>query len=80
MPAAIITISIEHSLLRGLDRLVERRVFCNRSAAIQTAVSEKLARYRRFRLAGECAKLDPREEQAFAETILTADLVSWPEY
>ena len=32
------------------------------------------------RLERECAKLDPREEQAFAEIGVSADLEVWPEY
>ena len=80
MSAARIAISIDHVLLRRLDRLVEQRVFRSRSAAIQTAVSEKLARDRRSRLADECAKLDPREEPAFADAGLAADFHAWPAY
>lgn len=31
------------------------------------------------RLKSVCAKLDPREEQAFAEIGVSADLAEWPE-
>ena len=34
----------------------------------------------RDRLARECAKLDPAEEQAVAEESAEHDLESWPEY
>jgi len=58
---------MDDRLLRRLDDLVERAVFRSRSEAIQKAVAEKLARLDRGRLARECAKLSPREEQAMAE-------------
>lgn len=46
--------------------------------AYQQAMSELGSR--NSRLAGECAKLDPRQEQAFAETGLAEDVATWPEY
>jgi Arc/MetJ-type ribon-helix-helix transcriptional regulator len=63
-----------------LDHLVAQHVFPNRSKAIQVALQDKLARMRRSRLAQECAKLDPGEEQAFAEEGIAQELTSWPEY
>ena len=80
MSAAKIAISIDHTLLRRLDQLVKKRVFRSRSEAIQTAVSEKLAQENRSRLARECARLDPREEQALADAGLAAEIDAWPEY
>jgi metal-responsive CopG/Arc/MetJ family transcriptional regulator len=80
MSAAKIAISIDDTLLRRLDQLVKKRVFRSRSEAIQTAVSEKLAQENRSRLARECAKLDPREEQALADAGLAAEIDAWPEY
>jgi metal-responsive CopG/Arc/MetJ family transcriptional regulator len=80
MSAAKIAISIDHTLLRQLDHLVKKRVFRSRSEAIQTAVSEKLAHENRSRLARECARLDPREEQALADAGLAAEIDAWPEY
>lgn len=47
--------------------------------AVRAAVSEKLARLERGRLASECAKLDPKFEQALAEEGLGQELESWPE-
>jgi len=63
--------------LARVDSLVARRVFPNRSRAIQIALQEKLERQEGARLAAECAKLDPAYEQAMAEE--GADLESWPE-
>ncbi len=67
MSVAEITISIDEQLLNRLDLLVQSRVFPSRSQAVQSAVQEKIVRLNRTRLAQECAKLDPLEEQAFAD-------------
>ena len=48
-------------------QLVKKQVFPNRSQAIEEAVTEKLARLEKSRLAQECAKLDPKFEKALAE-------------
>ncbi len=75
-----IAITIDQLTLEELDRLVNEQVFKNRSQAIQTAVSEKLDRLRRHRLAAECAKLDPNFEKAVAEEGMSEELSEWPEY
>ncbi len=75
-----IAITIDQLTLEELDRLVNEQVFSNRSQAIQTAVSEKLDRLRRYRLAAECAKLDPNFEKAVAEEGMSEELSEWPEY
>lgn len=67
-------------LLRRLDALVERKVFRSRSEAIRKAVAEKLARLEGNRLARECAKLLPAEEQAMADEGMAKDAAEWPEY
>jgi Arc/MetJ-type ribon-helix-helix transcriptional regulator len=67
MSVAKVAVSIDDRLLRRLDGLVAREVFRSRSEAIQKAVAEKLARMDRSRLARECAKLLPAEEQRLAE-------------
>jgi len=59
---------------------VARRVFPNRSRAIQTALREKIDRLQGTRLAAECAKLDQKFEQAFAEEGLGEDVATWPEF
>jgi len=75
-----VAISLDESTLDRLDRLVKKQVFPNRSQAIEEAVTEKLARLERSRLAQECAKLDPAFEKALAEEGLSEDLTEWPEY
>lgn len=75
-----VAITLDENLLKRLDRLVKSRLFENRSRAIQEAVSEKLARLERSRLARECAKLDRKFEQALAEEGLSAEVGEWPEY
>ena len=79
MPAAKIAISLDREALREVDRLVERGLFPSRSRLIQDALSEKLTRLQRVRLANECAKLDPAEEQAVAEVFFSSES-EWPEY
>ena len=80
MGTAKIAISIDDKILGGLDRMVKRHVFPNRSRAIQAAVKEKLERLEHARLARECAKLDPRFERKTAEEGLGWELSEWPEY
>ena len=80
MNSARIAVTLDRALLRRVDQLVRRAVFPSRSQAIRAAVSEKLARLERARLARECAKLDPREERALAETGLAAEVPAWPPY
>ena len=60
--------------------LVRRRVFENRSQAIQQSVDEKIERLGRNRLAEECAKLDPALEAELADEGLAEDEPAWPEY
>jgi len=80
MPKTKVAITLDAALLDRLDALVGARRFKNRSQAIESAVSEKLERYGRTRLAQECAKLDPTEERKMAEAGLAEDAASWPEY
>jgi len=75
-----VAISIDKATLEQLDELVRSNVFPSRSRAIQEAVDEKLKRMGKVRLAEECAKLDPKAEQAMAEEALHAELQEWPEY
>lgn len=67
-------------MLARVDALVKKKVFSNRSRAIQEAVKEKLERLERNRLAEECAKLDPAFERAMADEGIPEDLTAWPEY
>ena len=80
MQTAKIAITIDQGTLLRLDRLVAQKVFPSRSNAIQVAIQEKIERLDRTRLARECAKLDPREEQTLAEEGMTQELAQWPAY
>ncbi|NLT69739.1 MAG: CopG family transcriptional regulator [Verrucomicrobiaceae bacterium] len=80
MNSAKIAISIESSLLQRIDALVTSRVFRSRSEVFQLAVAEHIERFDYDILARECAKLDPIEEQAFADLGLSNDITEWPEY
>jgi len=75
-----VAITLEERTLAQVDALVKRRIFPNRSRAIQAAVQEKLDRLGRNRLAQECAKLDPQREKALAEEGLSEAPAEWPEY
>lgn len=80
MTTTKVAVTLDTDLLAQLDQLVAQQVFPNRSKAIQEAVQDKLARVRRSRLARECAKLDPLEEQRFAEEGMDQELTAWPQY
>ncbi|MFH1992562.1 MAG: ribbon-helix-helix domain-containing protein [Pseudomonadota bacterium] len=80
MAASKIAITIDDNLLKQLDILVKSKYFPNRSKAIQEAVSEKLIRLEKSRLAQECAKLDPDFEQSLAEEGFSVEMEQWPEY
>jgi Arc/MetJ-type ribon-helix-helix transcriptional regulator len=75
-----VALTLDAALLDRVDDLVARQRFRNRSQAVETALAEKLARLARTRLAEECAKLDPAEEQQLADEGLAATGDSWPEY
>jgi Arc/MetJ-type ribon-helix-helix transcriptional regulator len=75
-----IAVTLDHDLVTSLDQLVREKVFASRSGAIQAAVKDQLNRRKRTRLALECSKLDPKEEQALAELGLDADGREWPQY
>jgi metal-responsive CopG/Arc/MetJ family transcriptional regulator len=80
MAASKIAITIDDNLLKQLDMLVKSKYFPNRSKAIQEAVTEKLIRIEKSRLAQECAKLDINFEQSLAEEGFSVEIEEWPEY
>jgi Arc/MetJ-type ribon-helix-helix transcriptional regulator len=80
MPKTKVALTIDADLLERVDDLVSRQRFRNRSQAIETALAEKLARLARTRLAEECTKLDPTEEQQLADEGLSVSGEPWPEY
>ncbi len=80
MGTAKVAITLDEDLLERIDRLVKEKRFPSRSRAIQLAVQAQIERLDRRRLARECRKLIPAEEQQLAEESVSYDLVSWPEY
>jgi len=80
MAKAKVAVTLDSGLLERVDRLVKAERFPNRSQAIEVALAEKLDRLERGALARECAKLDPKEEQAIADEGLSLDHDAWPEY
>lgn len=80
MPKTKIAITVDSEILDELDALIARDRFPNRSQAIEAAITEKLERLRRTRLAQECAKLDTQEEKSLAEEGLASELDAWPAY
>lgn len=75
-----IAITLDKEFIVELDGLVRRHVYQSRSQIVQEAVSEKLQRLKRSRLAAECANLDRAAEKAMAEEGLSEDVKQWPEY
>jgi metal-responsive CopG/Arc/MetJ family transcriptional regulator len=72
MPKTTVALTLDADLLNRVDDLVVRQRFRNRSQAVEAALAEKLARLTRTRLAEECARLDPMEEQQLADEGLAA--------
>jgi metal-responsive CopG/Arc/MetJ family transcriptional regulator len=80
MSATKVAVSIDETLLQQLDKLVKAQQFRSRSQAIQEAVSEKIGRMDKRRLARECAKLNRKSEQALADEGLATEVAEWPKY
>jgi metal-responsive CopG/Arc/MetJ family transcriptional regulator len=80
MSTTKVAITIDQAMLAKLDQLVKKKVFPNRSQAIQEALSDKLSRLEGSRLAQECAKLDPQFEKSLAEEGMAQELDQWPGY
>jgi len=80
MATSKIAITIDENMIKRLDFLVKSKFFPNRSKAIQEAVSEKLMRLEKSRLAQECAKLNADFEQDLAEEGMPSEIEKWPKY
>ena len=80
MPKTKVALTLDTDLVHRVDELVANRRFRNQSQAIEAALSDKLERLARTRLARESAKLNPRAEKRLAEDSLIDALDSWPEY
>lgn len=80
MSVTKIAISIDEHILKEIDRLVQKKIYPNRSRAIQEAVQDKIERISKSRLARECAKLDSDEEIQLAEEGMDTKVNEWPKY
>jgi Arc/MetJ-type ribon-helix-helix transcriptional regulator len=80
MSVAKIAVSLDGRALARVDRLVREGKFPSRSRLIQDAITEKLERMGKTRLAAECAKLEPEFERALADEGLSKESSAWPEY
>lgn len=80
MPKTKVALTLDAGLLEQVDELVAKQKFRNRSQAVEAALSDKLHRLARTRLAREAAKLNPVEEKRIAEETLADALDTWPEY
>ena len=80
MPKTKVALTLDTALLERVDDMVAKRRFRNRSQAVEAALSDKLNRLARTRLATEAAKLNPVEEKRFADEGLLGALDGWPEY
>lgn len=77
MRAAKVGITLDERVLRVVDRWVRQGRYPNRSQAIQSALREKMERWKRTRLTEELSRLDRDAERALADEKLAAE--SWPE-
>ncbi len=75
-----VALSLDADLLIQVDELVARQKFRNRSQAVEAALSDKLHRLARTRLAREVAKLNPLDEKRLADESMADALDAWPEY
>ena len=80
MPKTKVALTLDAVLLEQVDELVAKQKFRNRSQAVEAALSDKLHRLARTRLAREAAKLNPTEEKSVADEALADALDAWPEY
>jgi Arc/MetJ-type ribon-helix-helix transcriptional regulator len=80
MPKSKIAITVDSTVLAGLDALVRAGHYANRSRAVEAAVEAAVDRAHGTRLARACSELDHAEERAMAEEGLSDDVVNWPGY
>src|SRR5258708_22890198 len=71
MPKTKVALTLDADLLDQVDELVAKQKFRNRSQAVEAALSDKLHRLARTRLAREVAKLNPAEEKRVADEGIT---------
>lgn len=79
MPKSKVALTLDADLLDQVDELVANRRFRNRSHAVEAALSDKLQRLARTRLAREVAKLNPAAETRAADEGMAGARDAWPE-
>jgi len=67
MPTEKVAITLDRELLKTVDWLVAQGRYSSRSQAIQTAVRENLAQWKRTRLSEVLEKVNPCEERKLAD-------------
>lgn len=80
MGVAKVAISMDQTLLKKIDQLVEEKKFQSRSQVIQLALQDKIAKIEKHRLATACEALNPEYEQKLADEGLSEDMRAWPEF
>jgi len=80
MPKTKVALTLDADLVSQVDELVAKQKFRNRSQAVEAALSDKLRRVARTRLAREAAKLNPAAEKRMADESVADALDAWPEY
>jgi len=80
MPKQKVAVTIEKDLIVKLDRLVSEGKYPSRSSAVEDAVTARMIKVEKTRLAEESAKLDPAYEQSIADEGLLGDFSEWPKY
>ena len=81
MPTTKIAITLDEEIVEQLDQWVREGKYPTRSKAIQEAMKERMARWRKTRLIEEAVKLNPKkEEMVLAEESLAAENEIWPKY
>lgn len=79
MRRAKVAITVDEQALAEIDQLVVEGVYPNRSRAFECAIQERISKLRGSRLARECARLVPGDEQALADERYAGE-TPWPEY
>ena len=77
MSSAKIAVSLDKKLLHKVDVFVEKKIFKNRSHAIQLSLLKNVERIEHRRLIEECGHLDIIAERKMADDGFVGD-VEWP--
>ncbi|MFP4462063.1 MAG: ribbon-helix-helix domain-containing protein [Thermotogota bacterium] len=75
-----ITVTLDESVVEGLDSLVKKHFYKSRSKAIQIAIVDYLKNMEKQKMYAEIDKMDREEEMKVAEESLEASNEIWTEY